>query len=263
MTHEECRLLIPQYLAGQLTAGEKAALEAELSASASLRMEMEELRLLWEGLRLLPEAQPSASLRAQFYQRLSDLENSRPPFIRQRAPWWKRQLWPQLVAGLALFLFGVLLGRVNPNTRVPEIELAKLRTEVQGLQQTVALSLLERQSATSRLEGVSWSSRVARPDNEVVSALLDALNHDPNVNVRLSAIDALERFAGEDRVRKALTDSIPAQDSPLVQIGLIDSLVHIRDNSAATEFRKLAHDTDANQVVRQRAQWGLQKLGLQ
>jgi hypothetical protein len=264
MTHEQCRLLIPQYLSGQLTPSETFFFESEVARSTELQAEVEELRQLWEGLRLLPQEQPGASLRARFYQRLSEVENRRPPHLeRQRTEWWKFHWWPQLAGGLALFAFGLLLGRtnINTNTRAPETELAQLRTEVQGLQQTIALSLLERQSATSRLEGVSWSSRVTRPDGEIVSALLDALNHDPNVNVRLSAIDALERFSDEMPVRQALATAIPSQDSPLVQIALIDSLVHIRDNAAAPEFRKLAHDSGTNEIVRQRAQWGLQKLG--
>jgi HEAT repeat protein len=119
---------------------------------------------------------------------------------------------------------------------------------------------MDRQSANSRLEGISWISRVEKPDGDLVSALLTALNRDPNTNVRLAALDALEKFAGEPAVRKALVDALSRQDSPLVQIALIDALVHIRDNAAAGELRKLSSDTDANAAVRQRAQWGLQRL---
>jgi hypothetical protein len=61
-------------------------------------------------------------------------------------------------------------------------------------------------------------------------------------------------------VRKALEQSIPTQQSPLLQIALIDALVHIHDNSAAGEFKKLSGDTALNAAVRQRAQWAIQKL---
>jgi HEAT repeat protein len=134
---------------------------------------------------------------------------------------------------------------------------------VQILRQTVALSLLERQSATSRLEGISWSSRVEHPDSDLVSALLSTLNSDPNINVRLSALDAVEKFSGDPTVRKALVESISHQDSPLVQIALIDAVVHMRDDTAATELRKLTGDREVNAAVRQRAEWGLQKLSYQ
>jgi HEAT repeat protein len=96
-----------------------------------------------------------------------------------------------------------------------------------------------------------------------MSALFTALNHDPNINVRLSSLDALETFSGDATVRKALADAIPMQNSPLVQIALIDALVHLRDRGAAGEFRKLTSDRDINVAVRQRAQWGLEKLNFQ
>jgi HEAT repeat protein len=135
-----------------------------------------------------------------------------------------------------------------------------MHAQVQSLRTVVALSLLDRQSATSRLEGVSWSSQVDRPDGELLAALLKTLNHDPNVNVRLSSLDALEKFNGNREVRKALVDSIPLQDSPLVQIALIDALVHARDNGAVMELKKLTSDGDVNVAVRQRARWGVERL---
>jgi HEAT repeat protein len=173
----------------------------------------------------------------------------------------------QVAIALAVFAVGMYMGRVTIGGHAPaeasNQEVKRLDTEVQSLRQTVALSLLDRQSATSRLEGISWSSRVERPDGDLVSALLAVLDHDPNINVRLSALDALGKFAGDPSVRKALVNAIPLQDSPLVQIALIDALVHMRDNSAAKELRKLSSDAEVNSAVRQRAQWGLEKLRYQ
>jgi hypothetical protein len=142
-------------------------------------------------------------------------------------------------------------------------EMAQMSSQVQNLREIVALSLLDRQSAASRLEGVSWSSQVDRPNQELLSALLMVLNHDSNTNVRLSSLDALERFSYDAAVGKALVDSLQQQDSPLVQIALIDSLVHIHNRAAAPELRKLTGDTEINPAVRQRAQWGLQKLNFE
>jgi hypothetical protein len=70
------------------------------------------------------------------------------------------------------------------------------------LREMVSLSLMQQQSASDRLKGVSWTGQLDRPSGEVVAALLDALMHDPNVNVRLATIDALERFASREDVRR-------------------------------------------------------------
>lgn len=263
MTSEEFRHLIPGYLSGQVTSDEKVLFEAQVSKSPELRIEVEELRSLWEGLGLLPEEQPSAAMRARFYQRLNDIKNGPSRLLGGGFAWWKpglQGLVRQITIALALFCVGLYVGRVDMDGRASHEEVAGLQTQVQSLRQTVALSLLDRQSATSRLEGVSWSAQVQHPDRELLSALLTALNHDANINVRLSALDALEKFTGDTTVRKALVDSISLQDSPLVQIALIDALVHIRDNTAAGEFRKLTGDAEVNAAVRQRAQWGLQRL---
>lgn len=266
MTSEEIRLLIPQYLCGHLAPAEKDIFEAQLNASPVLRIELEELRSLWNELGSVPEEHPSDALRARFYQKLNAIPRERKRIADGGFAWWKsglQGLVRQTAIAVAVFAAGLYAGRMNLGPSSAPQEVKRLDTEVQSLRQTVALSLLERQSATSRLEGISWSSRVEHPDNDLVSALLSTLNSDPNINVRLSALDAVEKFSGDPAVRKALVESIPRQDSPLVQIALIDAVVHMRDNAAATELRKLTGDQEVNAAVRQRAQWGLQKLTYQ
>lgn len=266
MTFEETCLLIPQYLSGQLSPAEKDIFETQLSASPELRIEVEELRSLWNELGSIPEERPSDALRARFYQKLNAITRERKRAADGGFAWWKsglQGLVRQSAIAIALFAAGLYVGRVNLGTSPGTQEVKRLDTEVQTLRQTVALSLLQRQSATSRLEGISWSSRVEHPDSDLVSALLSTLNSDANINVRLSALDAIEKFSGDPAVRKALVESIPRQDSPLVQIALIDAVVHMRDNTAATELRKLTGDQEVNAAVRQRAQWGLQKLTYQ
>lgn len=263
MTFDECRVLIPEYLSGRLTLAEKELFEAQLETSAELRIELEELRAVWEGLGQLPEEQPSAELRARFYQKLSGVNSGRRQSFRGEFAWWKpglSGLVRQAAIAIILFGLGMYAGWAHRGEREQGDEIAEMHAQVQSLRTAVALSLLDRQSATSRLEGVSWSSQVDRPDGELLAALLRALNHDTNVNVRLSSLDALEKFSGNREVRKALVDSIPLQDSPLVQIALIDALVHARDNGAVMELKKLTGDNGLNVAVRQRARWGVERL---
>jgi hypothetical protein len=263
MSFDELQALIPQYLAGELTTAEEEAFEEQLGKNASLRMELKELRSLWSGLGLVGQEQPSASLRARFYQRLNTISGNRGETL-PAAGWrgWRIGV-RQLAAALSFFVLGLLVGRIDSARGASGPEIALLRGQVEGLRQTVALSLLDGDSATSRLQGISWSNQVQSPDNELVLALLTTLNHDQNVNVRLASLDALEKLAGDTVVRKALEESIPMQASPLVQIALVDALVHLRDNAAIDELRKLGSDEAANASVRQRAQWGLQKLHYQ
>jgi hypothetical protein len=246
MTLDEFRLLIPEYLAGQLSGAEKVACEEFAKVNPEARLELAELRGVWDELGAIEEEQPSAALRAKFYQKLYALDKPKRTFN-----------WMQIAAALAVFVLGAAAGRFKPDS-----EVRQMRGEMRSLHETVALSLLEQESATSRLQGVEWSSQVDRPDEELRTALVRTLNEDPNVNVRLASLDALEKFSDEPAVRKSLVASIGRQDSPLVQIALIDAVVHMHDRAAGMQLKQVTTDSAMNAAVRQRAQWGLQKLGL-
>ena len=140
-------------------------------------------------------------------------------------------------------------------------EIAAMRTEMHDLREMVSLSLMQQQSASERLKGVTWTGQLDRPSGEVVAALLDALMHDANVNVRLATIDALERFASREDVRRGTIEAVQQQPSPLVQIALIDFMVKTNERESAAALRRLVQDPQVNQAVRARAAWGLQQLG--
>jgi hypothetical protein len=166
----------------------------------------------------------------------------------------------QAVLAFALLMVGAFLGRYVAQPRDAGPDVAQLRGQVEGLRQLVTLSLLQEQSPSSRLRGVTYSYQMARPDAQVEQALLYAVNHDSNVNVRLSAVDALEKYAANPQIRRALADAVPVQDSPLVQIALMDLLVQLNDKEAAPALRKLAQDAQADNQVRQHAAWAIQRM---
>lgn len=264
MTPEEFRHLIPPYLSGGLSPEERRLFEQQLITDSELRRELGELQAVWKELGEVNEEQPSPFLRARFYQKLNEVSHREAKLAKGDFAWWKpglAGLVRQAVVAVALFALGLFVGREKSSNPSGQ-QMAQLHNQVQELRQTVALSLMDRQSATSRLEGVSWSMQVDQLDPELRNALVQTLNHDSNTNVRLASLDALEKFTRDKDVRQALVNSIRQQDSPLVQIALIDSLVHIRDHGAAGELRKLAGEKGLNAAVQERARWGLEKLSL-
>ena len=128
------------------------------------------------------------------------------------------------------------------------------------MRQMIALSLMQQQNASDRLKGVNWAYRVEQPDTEVLAALLYTVNHDPNINVRLAAVDALRAFTNSPVATRGLTQAIAKQDSPMVQIALIDQLTDMRDRNAMPALRELIGNVSVNPEVRQRAQWALGRL---
>jgi HEAT repeat protein len=136
-------------------------------------------------------------------------------------------------------------------------DLDQLRAELRDTRQIVVLSLMQQQSASERLRGVSWSNRIEKPDTEILSALLDTLMHDPNVNVRLAAVDALKKFGESQIVRRGTLQALMEQDSAVVQVALIDFMVELQDKDSVETLRTFARDMTVNEGVRQRAAWSL------
>jgi HEAT repeat protein len=101
---------------------------------------------------------------------------------------------------------------------------------------------------------------VESSDGQVLNALLDSVNHDPNVNVRLAAADALRAFAMTSAARSEIARAIVPQSAPLVQIALIDLVVGLKDSAAVTELKKVAGNDSLNSSVRERAAGAVTRL---
>jgi HEAT repeat protein len=184
--------------------------------------------------------------------------------MRRGTAWLRNWLRPshafQFGYAVVLLALGGLVGHFLPLRKADTGEMAQLRNEIHSMRELVTVSLLQQDSASERLQGVSWSRLVRQPDEKVLDALIAALNHDSSVNVRLAAVDALYRFSDRPVARQGLLQALVRQDSPLVQIALIDAMVELREKESAEVLRKLSGDANVNQVVRERARWGLQQL---
>ncbi len=271
---ERTREKLPELLAGRLDAATREKVIDHLDTCSACRAEAADLGVVWRGLEAMSEPEPSQAMRARFRETLAAYEEGFQDAQRAQAlaapvrHWWSG-FWPaqpawQMALTAVLVVGGVFGGHylAAPQRPAPNPELAQLKGQVDGLRQMVALSLMQQQSPTARLRGVSYSNQMAQPDQQVQQALLHAVNHDSNVNVRLSAVDALAKFAADPQLRRALIDSIPVQESPLVQIALVDLLVQAGDRDAVPALQKLAQDRAVDEAVRQRAASGLQKMGV-
>lgn len=215
--------------------------------------EEESLRRLWDALDHLPEEQPGPALRQRFYRMLD--EEAERTARRRPSRGWREMLaafMPQPVRlgvawALPALVLGVLLGTRVTGTE-PKGEMAELRQEVRSLSRMVTLSLLEQESASERLKGVSYGRSTGATDERVLSALLAAVKEDPNENVRLAAIDALAGVVERPRVQQTLVESLPRQESPMVQIALVDLLAEAP--GARPLLSRVADDPEVDPTVR-------------
>jgi hypothetical protein len=271
MMCERVREQIPECLAGKLDKAERERVIEHLEMCSGCRSELAELGIVWRGLESMAGPEPNRDMRTRFMEMVeayqAGMEQAPPkpaasqPQSRRWFAWWPSQPAWQMALAFALLIVGVAAGKYVAGVP-PEMspEMAQLKGQVEGLRQLVALSLLQAQSPSDRLRGVSFSSQILRPDAEVEQSLLRAINHDTNVDVRLSAVDAIEKYAGDPAVRRALVDAVGVQDSTIVQCALIDLLVDLHDRDSAPALRKLALDGQTDEIVRQKATLAMHKL---
>lgn len=280
-TCETAANLLPEYWQNGLESPDRAGDRLWLLQHLEGCGECAALTGFWRQLGALPAATPDPRQRARFDQMLAayeeGLEAARHRQHPARQSWfsaWALRPMPAMAAVLVLAVglgAGVLGGwflhsgrassSANTANNAANQEIADLRDQVQSTRQLVVLSLLQQQSASDRLQGVTYSARMPQADSKVSEALLRSLKYDSSPDVRLAALDALQRDAqapalGPD-IRRGLVDAFSYQKSPLVQIALVDSFVQTRDQQAKALLEQIQKDTHYLPEVRQRAAWGL------
>ena len=272
MICDRIREQIPECLAGRLDAAAREKVIDHVDGCSKCRAEMAELGVVWRGFESMSEPEPSPEVRVRFLETLHAYQEGYQEAQRKQVysvpvkSWWA-SLWPsrpiwQATFAATLLLVGGLGGKylVGGRAAQPNPEMAQLQSQIENLRQLVTLSMLREQSPSARLRGVTYSYQVTQNDPQVEQELLRTVNHDSNVNVRLSAVDAITKFAQNPEVRQALIDSIPVQDSPLVQVAIIDLVAQSNDKKLAPALRKLIEQKDTNEAVKQRAESALKKL---
>ena len=269
MRCEQIGELLPDYLQGSLNAEQDKLVEQHLEKCEECRDEV----TMATRLSRLPVEQPSAASRQRFEAMLHAYQTGRGDRAtglgRERGDsrWsflsWLRTPVRALAWSAALLLIGVFAGDYYGRTGSKpddQNDLAQVHRELANMKQLVVLSMLQQQSASERLQGVSYTRAENQLDPQVMSALIRTLRSDNSVDVRLAALDALSKHAAQPQVHKGVMDALQEQQSPLVQVALIDTMLEWRDPDVAQQLRNFQKTPNLNPVVRQRADWALSKL---
>ncbi len=134
---------------------------------------------------------------------------------------------PRLAFASVLLIVGFMGGYFIMQPRSDE-KVSVLTDEIADLKEMVMLSMLEKESATERLKAVNLTTEMDEPSKKVTEALIETLNKDGQVNVRLAALDALKPYLRNATVRKSLVESIANQESPMVQVSLAEVMVALQ-----------------------------------
>jgi hypothetical protein len=220
-----------------------------------------ELRAMDEGIELLETPIPSMSLDYKFHTMLQSEKKT----VKPAASSWKsffswEGFMPKFaLASLALTL-GVIGGMLLRNPAQKDEVIGELTKEVSDLKEMMMLAMLEKESPTERLKAVGLTQDMSQASRSVTTALLQTLNNDENVSVRLAALDALRQYSQQSEVREALIRSIAKQDSPLVQIALAELMAALQAKSSVKELQKIVGDDNTPTDVKKKIQESIEVL---
>ncbi|GAB3882217.1 HEAT repeat domain-containing protein [Spirosoma agri] len=189
------------------------------------------------------------------------LSASEPTGLRRLTSWTTR-----IAASVALLLLGFLGGRLYDHRQAGGTKnqpVASADGDVapaSEMKKVLAFERMPKTSASERIQAVNQSYELTQVDRAITQLLINTLNFDANVNVRLAACQALTRFENEPEVREALIQSLAIQTDPNVQLTLIDVLVSIKEKRAVDEIQRLVQNQNVLDVVRTRAEEGINRL---
>ena len=128
------------------------------------------------------------------------------------------------------------------------------------MKEEVMLNMIDDESASQRIKAVSYSEDMSSPNQQVIDVLVNTLNRDKNVNVRLAALYSLQRFSDRRSVRDSLVNSLRMQTEPIIQVVLINLLAEKRDTRAIKPIQDIMTDKKTLKEVKDAAQRSLKSF---
>jgi len=268
MSCEDIKALIIEYVEGALDDEDYRRVDEHTSSCKGCRAELADMKSILLKLDNLKMEEPSANLKKNFENMIESynlgMKNIKMPwhekFSKWLESWWPKRPLVQFVTTVAVLIIGLAAGlSINEKTGSKH-EIAELKDGVNHLEQVVMTSLLNQSSAADRINGLSKTGQVKNADKNFYSTLILLLNSDPNVNVRLAAVNALTNFADNEYVRHELVISLGLQSSPLVQVSLIDLLASIEETDSSSTLIRLLNNPETDVHVKERARKALKQF---
>lgn len=286
MNCERVRERMMEWLDGRIDPATATELKAHVDHCPECQRELAQTRQMVTLLEVPAAVRPSPALRRNVLAAIEAEKNdaqkagagasgsrrtgavrdgARPPGALARGQWLSGRwgAWALTAGGCALLAAGFVVGRhsgsapgaIAASAPATQQDIAALKSQMDTVGQLVNYTLQRQQNASTnqRLEGVLSTAALRKPDRQAIDSLIGTVALDPSANVRMSAVQALYAHADQEVVRTAIEVSLPREQSPLVQLAMIDFLAAAQDHDARPVLEKISATDTADPNVREAA----------
>jgi len=241
-------------------------IEAYIAQHPELAKELLFIEQFWQNK--TPElAQPSAQLDANFYQMLSTAQAAeqtadvitkhqsahtseiKVTFIEQLQNWFTPKPLMQFAALGFVFVVGFNLSS-TPTPTNQDLAFQGLKQEVSSLSTMLAVSMLQKNSASERLTGVAYSRQSDLTNPALLQQLVDLLEHDKSTAVRLAIINTLGTSTLTTSSEQRLLALTEVEPNVMVQIELFRLLLSNGTSSTRTLLKEKINQQQVKPEVR-------------
>jgi len=241
-------------------------METYIEQHPELAQELSFIEQFWQNKTFKLE-QPSSQLDANFYQMLStaqavqhttidttekkstSTQETQMSFFDRIQHWFSPS--PLLQFASLGFVFVVGFNLSSPKTSTDqELAFHGLKEEVSSLSTMLAVSMLQKSSASERLTGVAYSKQSDLTDPALLQQLIDLLEHDKSTAVRLAIINTLTTSTLPTSSEQRLLALTEVEPNVMVQIELYRLLLSNGNNHTRTLLKNKINQQQVKPEVR-------------
>ena len=254
---------IVDFIDEQLSASDMEQVKTHLDGCVSCQTIYNDTKRMMQAFEQTEIYQPSTSLEYRFLESLDEekrLLNDDSKLVNLSANTGFNYKYAfQIAASFLLLFLGYFFGTYTTKQSAFE-EIATLKEQTVELKENMMLAMLENRSASKRIQAVNYSETIVQPDTKITEALINRMQFDPNINVRLAAAEALSKFSELEVVKTAFIDALSTESDPNLQITIIQFLVDIQEKRAIAPMQNLLEQPDLPEYVKTQVNSGISQI---
>ena len=246
---------IIDYFNNELSTEEQSLVERQLIENPELQQQFDDYAILMKEVDMMPLDIPQSNGKEKLLK-LIEAESDASKDEVKIVSFTPNKISKYIAAIAAILILSIMIGtNYMQRSQIGAMDQQLAEVHAQMIQQ------LKSPSVSERIEGMQVqfvSHRVSTLP--IVETLLETLQKDESPNVRLAALDALDRYMDIDDVRTTIIHQLSNEQDEFVLIAMIEALSTHHATDAIDPLRKLSTSVEVPKYVKDEAHWGLVKL---